>query len=358
MQQEAGEGHSELVELASGIDALYCSGRADLPLEFLRELDQAREAAQITGVEVAILIGGAVFRVQAFGWGRYPYRLVHDFGMVGVTDSQKLPAIKIQPRAHFLHGQGASAGIDWFRQVLEAEVGPVLLTCSRIDLHSDWRGWELHGDDRSHFVCKATSRVLYEEGEVFTGFSFGKRKTKTVLARIYNKTAEIQKTGSAYWEDIWGPEFDRDLPVLRVEFEFGRQGLAEFGLQSPEEAIEAAGCLWVAATEWLSYRLPSDDGTKARWAVAPEWEAVRRSGVVESPCGLSRVYEGLQRGRFQKIVPNLTGYLVSYAAIFGFDSVEETCEELVEVVKGSCLSRDLSFEKRVLARRRQFGFPA
>ena len=340
--------------MASGIDALYCSGRADVPAPFLRGLDLAREEAQVTGREAEILIGGALFRVQSYSWGRYPYRLVHDYGLVGVTDSEKLPAVKIQPRASFLHGVGAKSAIGWFREALESEVGPLLLTCSRIDLHSDWQGWQLGGDDRSRFVCKATSRVLYEDGGVFTGFLFGKRKTGTIAARIYDKTEEIQKTGNAYWEEMWGAKYDRDRPVLRVEFEIGRQGLSEFGLRSPDDAIEAAGGLWVAATEWLSYRTPGEDGTRSRWAVAPEWEAIRRASVAEDPCGLIRIYEGLQRGKFEKIVPNLTGYLVSYAALFGFDSVDEACEALVEVVTGFCLSRDLSFEKRVLARRRNW----
>ena len=121
--------------------------------------------------------------------------------------------------------------------------------------------------------------------------------------------------------------------------------------------LDRCSHLWVAATEWLSYRDPGEDETKSRWDVASEWEAIRRSAIAETPCGMTRVYEGLRRGKFEKVVPNLTGYLVSYAAIFGFDSFEETCGELLRVVPEYCSSRDLSFEKRVRARRRQFGLP-
>src|SRR5664279_3459800 len=139
-----------LVELASGIDALYCSGRADLTPEFLRLVDRAKDEAQVTGREAEVALGDSVFRVQSFGMGRYPYRLDHEHGVIAVTDSEKLPAVKIQPRATFLHG-------------------------------------------------------VYEDGGSFTGFVFGKRKTKTIAARIYDKTAEVQAKGNAYWEDIWGP---------------------------------------------------------------------------------------------------------------------------------------------------------
>lgn len=346
-----------LVELASGIDALYCSGRADLPAGFLRLIDRAKDEAQVTGREAEVVLGGSVFRVQSFGMGRYPYRLDHEHGVVAVTDSEKLPAVKIQPRASFLHGVGAKAGIDWFRTILEDEVGSVQLTCSRLDLHSDWQGWQLDGNDRSRFVCQASTRVLYEDGGAFTGFVFGKRKTKTIAVRIYDKSAEVKLTGNAYWDDIWGPGLNKDLPVLRVEFEFGRQGLSEFGIRSPYEAIEAAPGLWMAGTEWLSYRTSSNDGTKSRWGIAPEWQAIRRSALVEAPCGLERVYKGIERGKGERIVPNLVGYLVSYAAIFGFDSAEQACEELVGVIDGFCESRGLSFDKRRRARRREFGLP-
>ena len=346
-----------LIELASGIDALYCSGRADVPPGFLKVIDRAKEEAQITGTEAEVIIGGSLFRVQSFGMGRYPYRLDHEHGIIGLTDSEKLPAVKVQPRAAFLHGVGSRAAVDWFQAVLESEVDSVQLTCSRLDLHSDWQGWQLDGDDRKRFVCRADSRVTYESGGAFTGFAFGKRKTKTIVARIYDKTEEIKLTGNAYWEDAWGPQFDKDLPVLRVEFEFGRQGLSEYGIRTPYEAIDAAPALWMAGTDWLSYRIPCDDGTRSRWAVAPEWEAIRRSSLVEKPCGLDRVYKGIERGKMERIVPNLTGYLVSYAAIFGFDTSEEACTELIGVVDGFCASRDLSFDKRRRARRRKFGLP-
>jgi hypothetical protein len=358
MQVASGEnGHGRMVELASGIDALYCSGRADLPAEFLKLLDGAKDEAQTTGVEAEIVLGGFTFRVQGYGMGRYPYRLDHEHGIIAVTDSEKLPAVKIQPRASFLHGVGARVAIDWFRTILEGEVGSVQLTCSRLDLHSDWQGWRLDGDDRSRFVCRAATRVLYEDGGSFTGFVFGKRKTGTIAARIYDKTAEVQAKGNAYWEEIWGASRTEDMPVLRVEFEFGRQGLSEYGINSPYEAIEAASGLWVVATEWLSFRTPGDDATKARWPIAPEWQAVRRSTLAEAPCGLKRVYEGIERGNAKRIVPNLVGYLVSYAAIFGFDSAEEACTELIEVTNGFCASRGLSFDKRRRARRRKFGLP-
>jgi len=168
---------------------------------------------------------------------------------------------------------------------------------------------------------------------------------------------EIRKSGADYWEDIWGGRYDRDKPVVRVEFEFGRQGLAEFKISSPEDAIDCAGALWsYAAGDWLSLRSPMADATKSRWPVSPVWQQIRRAAVVDSDLGLERVYNGLRDGEFRLLVPMLVGYVVRYAAVFGIDTAEATCGRLGEVVSSSCLVRGLSFEKRVMAKRRELGF--
>lgn len=346
-----------LVELASGIDALYCSGRAEVPRGFLQVLERAREEADETEKEVPVPVGGAEFRVQDHGLGKYRYNLAHAYGVVGVSPSLKLPALRVQPRASFLHGVGAREGIEWFREALEAECGPILLTTSRLDLHADWQGWELSGDDRRNFVCRSEMRVTHEHGDLLTGFQFGQRRTKTLSGRIYDKTMEIRKSGADYWTEIWGDRYDREKPVVRVEFEFGRQGLAEFKIASPGEAIDSAGALWsYAAGDWLSLRSPTADATKSRWPVSPVWEQIRRASVVDSDWGIERVYNGLRDGEFRLLVPMLVGYVVRYAAVFGIDTAEATCGRLSEVVRTSCLSRGLSFEKRVAAKRLELGF--
>jgi hypothetical protein len=347
-----------LRELASGVDALYCSGRGVLADSFLWGLGRAREEAEITEREVPVPVGDAEFRVQGHGLGKYRYNLAHEHGVVGVSPSVKLPALRIQPRAAFIHAVGAREAVGWFRRRFEQDCFGLRLTASRMDLHADWQGWDLRGDDRQRFVCRSEDLVTHEHGDLLSGFQFGHRKNKTISGRIYDKTRELRRSGADYWEEIWGSRFDPEQPVLRVEFEFGRQGLSEFGVSSPEEAIDAAGGLWsYAADDWLSLRTPTSDTTKSRWPVDPAWEQVRRASIADSGCGVERMYEGLRRGQGRMLVPLLVGCVVSYAAVFGFNTVEDSCSALVDVIRESCVSRGLSFEKRVLARRREFGLP-
>jgi len=305
-----------LTELASGVDALYLSGRAAPPASLLERLESARTEAVALDARPPFQFGALEMRIAPHSFGKYRYCLDHPYGRIGLTPSSKLPALRIQPRAEFLHGIGAEATVDAFRDLIEAEVGPVRLSVSRLDLFADFQGWALSGDDRGHFLCRARDTATYEADEDLRGLQFGKRSSGTVSARLYDKTEEMTSSGSNYWLDIWGERCDRDRPVLRVEFELGRVALREFGLDTPEDVLAATGSLWTYLTsKWLTYRTPTIDATKSRWPLAPEWESVTRASVADSSHGIERMYAGKRRGQLINLMPGLVGYLASFGAL-------------------------------------------
>ncbi len=346
-----GEG-GHLSELASGVDALYLSGRAQLPGWFVASLGEARERAGSGSRPQVVVLGTEAFTVGAAAMGRYRYRLDHEHGPIGVTESEALPAFRIQPRSEFLHAVGPAAAVEWYRTILRSVANPVVLTVSRIDLHSDWQGWSLDGDDRRRFLCRATRRDTYERAEEFSGFVFGSRKTKTVSCRIYDKTREVEEKGHDWWIEKWGDRFDANERVLRVEFEFGREGLKSFQVNRPEEALEAVGDLWRYASEdWLTYRDPSDDRTPSRWPVAAEWRDIQAASLRSEAVGLARIREGTQRASLRKLLPGLNGYLVGLAAHVGTTSVEDTLAAAVPYLKQYELTSGRSFADRVEERK-------
>ena len=291
------ESTAKLVELASGIDALYLTGWAELSPLLCEQLYEGREAAKASGEAQPFLFGGTQFEVAPHGLRRYRYLLRHpSCGLLGLSPSGNLPAVYIQPRAEFLHGVGALEAARWFENVVVDRCGAVELRVSRVDLHADFHGWDLEGNDRDRFVCRARARTTYEDDGRWTGFAFGLRKSGTFSARIYDKTEEIAHSRAGYWEDIWGSRYERGKAVVRVEFEIARGGLREFGLRTPEEVVEASGSLWVHLTgNWLSFRVPGIDATKSRWAVAPEWDEVRRARIADTAHGLERMLAGRNR---------------------------------------------------------------
>ena len=100
---------SRLVELASGVDALYLSGWADLPESLLSRLEEGKKRAQSLGEAMAFSFGGIEFGLSPGGLHKYPYRLSHEWGELALTGSSHLPPLRWQPRSEFLHGLGVES---------------------------------------------------------------------------------------------------------------------------------------------------------------------------------------------------------------------------------------------------------
>ena len=265
-----------LRELASGVDALYLSGRAELPKRFLARLEDCRAWAAEAKRPAPCEIGEHTFGIAPHGWGKYRFCLDHHMARIGFSTSRHLPTVRVQPRSEFLHAVGPGAAVATLREMLEPELGQLRLWVNRVDLFADWQGWTLSLDDAHRFVCRAEARRTYEVGGTLTGLEFGSRKTKTLLARLYDKTAETAAKDTGWWHEVWGERYVHGLPVHRLEFEFSRQGLVEFDLNTPDQVLGAAGDLWAYATgEWLTYRSPTADQTRSRWPLAPEWLQVQ-----------------------------------------------------------------------------------
>lgn len=343
---------AQVIELASGVDALYLSGRAELSPSLFEVLAERKAAAQEADAPVPLELAGEEFGVEQGSFGRYRYRLVHQHGLVGVTESERLPSLRIQPRAEFLHAVGPREVLRFFEGIGECLAGgPVIWGLSRLDLFCDVQGWSLVGDDRHRFVCRGQSRVTREENGDFTGFEFGQRSSGTICARIYDKTLQVKKEGLDWWPKVWGERFDAERQVLRVEFEIGRKGLGEYLVDTPAEGLDAAPRLWASvSSDWLSYRVPNADGTKSRWPVAPEWAGVQSASLRSDAVGLDRVRAGKRQGELRKILPQLVGYLASTGAIVGTPDLASTLGAVRQLVSDDEIRRSVRFPDRIADR--------
>lgn len=318
-----------MVELASGVDALYLSGRGSLPASLLDRLEVARLIATDSGNAQPFAMGGYDWQLQPFGLLKYRYRLEHPAAVVGLTASEHLPPVRVQARAEALHSVGAAGVVDWVRGWLANIDAPLVLGVSRIDLHSDWQGWDPTGDDRRRFICRAQALATYEANGELSGFLFGNRKTGSMTARIYDKTNEIAGNGHDWWITLWGDRLNPDRPVVRVEFEFSRDLLREMQLSDPDDVLAATGGLWAyASQQWLSYRDPSDHHEPSRWPLSPQWVAVQQSSLDDGSLPRARIDEDRAKGGLRLLMPLLNGCVVSFAALIGVNTIAEACRRL------------------------------
>src|SRR4051794_10186301 len=90
--------------VAAGVDTLYLSGRGLVSDSLWRDLVERKAEAQESDSPVPFVVCGESVAVCPSGLNRYPIRLNHRYGFVGITSSSALPTVRFQPLAEFLHG--------------------------------------------------------------------------------------------------------------------------------------------------------------------------------------------------------------------------------------------------------------
>jgi hypothetical protein len=345
-------------ELASGVDALYLSGRAALPAALLDELNVLRLLADEQEGPVEMLFGGLVMQLQPRKWGMYRYCFEHPYARFGISPKLKIPSIRVQPRAEFLHGGGEDYVVEWVRHLLEMECGPVLLEVSRVDLYGDFQGWSITGDQRREFLTRANARVLFEDNAEFNGLQIGKRGSGSIFARLYDKTIESLKKGTAYWPIQWGEKYDPDQSVLRVEFEVPREILRQFGVSTTDDVLAATGAMWHYLThDWLTHRDPTEDQTKSRWPISAQWQAIQRASIAGGSLGIERAYGAKQSGVLANLMPSLVGQLSNFGALTNCESSIDLLPTLERHLHLYARSSGRGMSSRITEKKQKYGLP-
>jgi hypothetical protein len=346
-----------LVELSSGIDAVYLSGRADPSAELLQRLELAKQAAQELDEPVEFELGDVLFQLSPFGWGKYTYSLEHAWGRLGIRKKGRLPELRVQARAEALHGASPASVVEFFEWLAADGIGEVEWSVNRIDLYGDFQGWALTPEIGRRFVARPKQLVTYMDGDVCTGFQFGNRKSKGFFGRLYDKTADMARNNSDWMKDSWSDDYNPALPVYRMEFEIKREAIRQFQVSTPADVLAAVADMWRYCThDWLRLCVPTDDGTRSRWPLDPSWEVVQHASLRQAELGLARVRAKKGAASLARVIPQLVGYLVAFAALVGTRTLKETLASLPLHVAAYEQRTELSFAARVTKRLKDMSF--
>lgn len=224
---------------------------------------------------------------------------------------------------------------------------------SRLDLFADFHGLGLASESRWDFVCRAKHRRTYEDGDSLETLYFG--SGKPVLARLYDKPKEIEKSGSDWWPEVWGDAYRRGEQVWRVEFQIARGYLNDVGLSTPDEVLDASDRLWTKlSSEWLTLRIPTEDSNRSRWPLAAVWEAVQVAKMVGLAVGPELVRAGQRRGDLRKLTPAVVGHLAALGALIGAEDAEALVARLPMFLARDGARRGVRFQDRVADKRRAY----
>jgi hypothetical protein len=269
--------------------------------------------------------------------------------------SDRFPAVHVQLHSAYLHSVGLQWALDLLELLLRHDVfgSAYELMVSRIDLYADVQGLALELVDLRRFVGYGRHRRGFDErqeafavGHRLTGFMFGK---DALVARIYDKTVEIQRRGQSWLPDLWGTDAEGGA-VWRIEFQYRRKVLVEFHLREVEDTLNSVQDLWRYATcEWLSLRTPTRDERERRWPVDPRWEEIRSVRI--SPSSTGAVRRRIEQATLERIVMGLWGYVTSLAALRDRPELEDALRELRCQLERYIDSRDRSFRAEVVRKR-------
>jgi hypothetical protein len=315
--------------LASGIDTLHLFTTALVRSKHVDALETAKAAAVQTprhGRLPTETVAGHTLTVERHGARTAPLLLDSEHMAVRVNPyaAQNLPSVGVELRALYLWQKGAHEAARQAQAVADALTQPPLtgeetLRVSRIDLAVDFQGWLPSLVDEERFVTRAADRAMHKQRRAFTGFMFGRG---VLAARLYDKTLEIQRSGKAWFREVWArsPAYDPSAPVWRLEFQVKREALRAMKVKATdgdpvaidtwEDALARVGALWrLMSSRWLALRLPRTRTTRQR--LAPEWETLHACGFA---CGTwagtdADLYREARQAGSERTTAQLAGYL-------------------------------------------------
>ncbi len=246
------------------------------------------------------------------------------------------PNVYVSLNAETLWRLGHAEAVSLVWGLLEDLGGTVdRMQPSRVDLCVDLHlpGGLTLDDLRQHRVSRSRATKLHETGERLESYYVGKAASP-IIARIYHKGLEIEHSHKQWFLPLWKRTDGTD--VWRVEFQFRRQALKEFGINDMSVLRERMAGLWqLVTTRWLSFRC-HDDARATRRTALPWWQTVadcaERFGV---PMEIDR-FESPPSDSAEWHEKHIAGCLSSFAAITNLDSLvaalESLCQRLTDQV--------------------------
>jgi hypothetical protein len=264
-----------------------------------------------------------------------PYRIVLDNDRLNISlgnrvPSEHSPSVYVQVKSEFIHSAGIKAArqqvLDVVHEIYDSP--PQREQVSRVDLFVDipWSK-RFNPGDVEKFITRAKSKAVFYDGDRVSGFTLGKDR---IVARIYNKTLEIRKSGKDWLLDRWG--VGEGVTVYRIEIQYRREALKDFHIETFDDLLMASQALWdYAVNDWLSMR--GTGKKKARRDLVKFWETVQAAKLDDNTAPLikrERMRSGITR---KQAAAQMAGITRSYARSYGIENLSQALRELIPYIR-------------------------
>lgn len=299
-------------------------------LETLKTLAQSEVPAEQAQAQLAV--GGHLFEVKDRGRGKFAYVLKDNLLDLEVRgkESGRLPLAYVQVSSELLTAEGVEGAIEHLRPIVNTlGVLPEEPQVSRADLCVDFLTTEnLEAIPLAAFLCRAINRHAYFEGRQFSGIRLG--KGSVLMARLYDKTLQVKKSGQTYLYELWAAHgWDGHSTVWRLEFQLERGILVELGVRSVPELLRNLAPIWGYCTsKWLRLAVmdPQDD-TPSRWPTHDLWTVLQQADFDQVQPAIRVRASRLPQDR--TLYVNGLGALTSFMASRGITDLAEGYGEYI-----------------------------
>ncbi len=318
-----------------GVDSLYLSypgqlsAAVDADLRGLKKLAQARDDL---AAKAQYPVGTHIFEVKDKSSGLFPFTLEDNAFQIRLSahHAKALPMAYVKVSSHYLSHQAPADAETHLRSLLYPLGEVNAPKVSRIDLFVDFASSvDMESWSRSAWVTKASSVSQYAQDHAFTGWLIG--AGGTLMARLYNKRIELQKSGKSYLEPLWREAgWDSQQAVWRLEFQFKREVLDQLGLSSVPGVLGNLNGLWsYATTEWLKLTIPSEsDKTRSRWPIHPLWMLLASVDWETDGGPLLREYSPVRAPSLEWVGRRALSALASIGALKGIQTFDAALDAL------------------------------
>lgn len=329
--------------LICGVDSLYLSFQGRLKyliedkLSSLKELAQSKSPDESGQAFLEVL--DHKFEVRAKGAGNFAFVLDDNWFNIQLssTNTSNMPLAYVQIKSELLTHHDLAEIIPHLILIID-ELGTKVLApaISRLDLYMDFfclNKFRIEDIQIEQLKTRAIQIDRFHQSKRPSGWRIGKGN---IMARLYNKTLEIEKSKKDYLKELWEKAgWDLTSDVWRLEFQFRRHFFTEIshtalGLTLSKMINFISPGLWQYGTgEWLQLvEVNPDDSNPARWPIHPAWKE-----FIE-PCSCNKP-ESIRRVRKERIPEddylfiNGLGPISSFMAREGISDIGEAFGEFI-----------------------------
>ncbi len=333
----------EFKEVFKGIDSLYVSFKGTLKEGVKERLEKKKKLAQSEDekeqASARMMLDDHCFEVSDRGTKWYSFILVDNWYHLQISGSkrQKLPQLYVQVSSELLTCYGLDNAIIHLRKIVLMLMETIEEeTISRMDIFTDFvTDKELEGIEKVSWVTRAQKIHKYWKGDIFTGWTIG--QGGDILARLYDKTVEIEKSHKDYLKEIWEKQgWDTFQRVWRLEFQLRRELLGQMKINTFLSLTEKSNDVWRYVTQdWLRLAIKDNTLNRTRWKTNPLWEKIQAVRFNDGKfTGIVREVNKSRIPSDKTLFQNGIGYITAFAAREGFESVDKgTLSEYLEKAK-------------------------